>query len=122
MTQLTPASDLRSVSTTTVVRYEHDRAQEVVAAVPREVPLLIRLNGADLVTLSHTPVRSNALVLGFLYLEGIIEGLDDVALMRVCDDETVAEVQLTREVDVAALAQRRTVTSGCGGGATFGLI
>ena len=104
------------------VRYEGDEPQDVAGTVPREVPLLIRVNDVDLVTLSHTPVRSNTLALGFLYLEGLIDGLDDVALMRVCDDETVAEVQLTRDLDVATLQQRRTITSGCGGGATFGLI
>jgi len=103
--------------------YDGDEAQAVAGAVPREVPLRIQVNSVDLVTLSHTPARSNTLVLGFLYLEGLIDGLDDVALLRVCDDETVAEVRLAREVDVAALAeQRRTITSGCGGGTTFGLI
>ncbi len=104
------------------VHYEGDESRLVAGAVPREAPLRIRVNGADLVTLMHTPARTNALVLGFLYLEGLIAGLDDVALLRVCDDETVAEVQLTRPVDVTALQQRRTVTSGCGGGTTFGLV
>jgi FdhD protein len=84
--------------------------------------LRIRVNDVDLVTLLYTPARTNALVLGFLYLEGLINSLDDVALLRVCDEETVAEVRLARDLDVAALVQRRTVTSGCGGGATFGLL
>jgi len=111
-----------SVRALDFLRYGDDEPQDVTGAVPRESPLLIRVNGTDLVTLLHTPARTTALVLGFLYLEGIIGGLDDVALLRVCDDETVAEVQLSREVDVAALQQRRTVTSGCGGGTTFGLL
>lgn len=118
-----PEAELpRGVRRLDFVRYHESQPQSLTGAVPREVPLRIRVNGVDLVTLSHTPTRSNTLVLGFLYLEGIIEGLDDVALMRVCDDETEAEVQLTRDLDVAALRQQRTITSGCGGGATFGLI
>lgn len=104
------------------MRYQGHEAQAVAGAVPCEAPLRIQVNGTDLVTLLYTPVRTNALVLGFLYLEGIIQGLDDVALLRVCDEETVAEVRLTRAVDVATLAQRRTITSGCGGGTTFGLL
>jgi FdhD protein len=55
-------------------------------------------------------------MLGFLYLEGIIGGLDEVALLRVCDEEEMIEVRLTHDVE---LPTRRVLTSGCGGGTTF---
>jgi FdhD protein len=57
-------------------------------------------------------------VLGFLYHEGMIDSLDDVASMRVCLPDAVAEVWLTRPAP--PLPARRIVTSGCTGGVSFG--
>jgi FdhD protein len=79
--------------------------------------LAIYVNRQELVTILCTPTNLNCLVLGFLYAEGIISGMDDVASMRVCEDESLAEVKL--KDPEYELPTRRTLTSGCGGGATF---
>jgi len=84
--------------------------------VVREVPVTVYVNGQELVTLLCTPHNLRYLALGFLYLEGIILGLDEVALLRVCDEEEMIEVRLTHDVE---LPTRRVLTSGCGGGTTF---
>jgi FdhD protein len=84
--------------------------------VVREVAVTVYVNRKELVAFLCTPRNLRYLALGFLYLEGIISGLDDVALLRVCDDEETIEVRLTRDVE---LPTRRVLTSGCGGGTTF---
>lgn len=84
------------------------------AAVVRESPLTILVNGRELVTVLCTPVNVNFLAFGLLYSEGIIESAKDVATMTVCDDETEVDVRLTRAE--FTLPQKRIVTSGCGGG------
>ena len=72
----------------------------------------------ELISILCTPARINYLVLGFLYNEGIIDSLRDVASMRVCDDEHEVDVRLNRP-DVE-LPRSRTLTSGCGGGSMLG--
>jgi FdhD protein len=84
---------------------------------PVEMELTVYLNSKELVTIMCTPSKLNCLVLGFLYSEGIISSMDDVLIMRVCEDETTADVRLI-DTDYE-LPKKRTLTSGCGGGATF---
>jgi FdhD protein len=84
--------------------------------VAREVPLKVYVNRGELITLVCTPQNLRDLALGFLYLEGLIHGLDEVADLRVRDDEGIVEVRLTRDVE---LPTRRLLIRGCGGGSTF---
>ncbi len=88
---------------------------EILAA--EEFPLQIFVNGQELLTTLCTPVKANCLVAGFLYNEGIINSLKDIASMRVCLEDYVADVRLARKDFVPP--KRRMLTSGCGGGASF---
>jgi FdhD protein len=90
---------------------------ELPVDVPAEMQLTIYLNRRELVSVMCSPSGLNHLVLGFLYGEGIITGLDDVALMRVCEEEAVADVRL-HDAGFEPLPAR-TLTSGCGGGTVF---
>lgn len=91
-----------------------DRAS---ACVPNETALTVYVNRRELVTILCTPTKLNCLVLGFLWNEGIISSPADVASMRVCPEESLAEVML-RAAEVE-LPRPRTLTSGCGGGAIY---
>jgi len=92
--------------------------EPVEKPVVRETAWTIYINGQELVTILCTPNKMNFLVLGFLASEGLIEGLDDVALLRVCEDEgNVVEVRLRD--DSLSLPGKRVLLSGCGGGVTF---
>ncbi len=86
-------------------------------AIPREIAFTIFVNNQELVTTLCTPTKLNCLVLGFLFSEGIISGMDDVVSMRVCEDELLADVRLNRSD--FTLPNRRVLTSGCGGGVSF---
>ena len=63
--------------------------------MPSEMELTIYVNLRELVTILCTPTKLNCLVLGFLYAEGIISGLGDVLMMRVCDEESEVDVRLS---------------------------
>ena len=83
--------------------------------VPSEMDMTIYVNQQELVTVLCTPTKLNCLVLGFLYDEGIISSMKDIASMRVCEDDSLADVRLTNP-DFQP-PKLRTLTSGCGGGA-----
>jgi len=86
-------------------------------SVPDEMELTIYVNNQELVTVQCTPNKLNCLVLGFLYTEGIISEMGDVASMRVCDEESEVDVRLRNaEYQLPTL---RILTSGCTGGVTF---
>ncbi len=93
-------------------KWSHDST-----AVPMEMALTIYIDGTELVTILCTPTKLNCLVLGFLYSEGIISGMSDVASMRVCEEDSLAEVRLSKPGYTPPA--RRTLASGCGGGVSF---
>lgn len=105
------------VTETTCHRFADGEWTRGSIQVPRELELTVYVNQQELVTILCTPTKLNFLVLGFLYAEGIISGLSDVLMMRLCQDEPVADVRLS-DPGYQPPA-RRTLTSGCGGGATF---
>lgn len=81
-----------------------------------EMSLTVYLDRVELATMLCTPEKLNFLIAGFLRSEGLIETLNDIALMRVCDEEQVADVRLVRP---RVVGSKRILTSGCGGGVTF---
>jgi FdhD protein len=85
--------------------------------LPSEMALAIYVNRQELVTILCTPTKLNCLVLGYMYAEGIISGIGDVASMQLCEEESLADVMLSNPQ--YELPTKRTLTSGCGGGATF---
>src|SRR5438309_7887920 len=92
------------------------RFQEVKAEVVREQPLTVYVNGERFLTLLCSPFDLEPLVLGYLWMEKVIAGLDEVAGLSVSEVDGRADVTLTRPV---TLPTERILTSGCGGGITF---
>ena len=91
---------------------EGGKAAAAKVCLPREVQLTINVNAVPLMRVVCTPHNLRALVLGFLFLEGVISGVEDVELMRVCDEDVMAEVRLRKGIEVAE--QGRVLTSDCG--------
>lgn len=81
-----------------------------------EVLMTIYVNATELATIMCSPLDEEALTLGFLYNEGVISSNDDVRLLKLNRNRTVADVFLQ---SVKFNQPRRlTITSGCGGGQT----
>lgn len=102
----------------TYSHYDDHHSRSCEKPVVRETAWRLYLNGQELVTMLCTPNKMNFLVVGFLASEGIMRSLDDVALLRVCEDEgNIIDVRLNKEG--VALPQPRVLLSGCGGAVTF---
>ncbi len=98
-------------------RFSDGRWLTTSVPVPSETEITIYVNRREFVSILCTPSKLNCLVLGFLYTEGIISGLGDVTMMRVCDEESEVDVRLSKPE--FQLPTKRRLTSGCGGGSTF---
>ncbi len=110
--------DDKTSASVTYLRYDGRQSSRTERPVVREAPWTIHVNDQELVTLFCTPEKLNFLVLGFLAAEGVIDSLDDVLLLQVCEDqEGVIDVKLNaREF---SLPGRPILLSGCGRGVTF---
>src|SRR5919109_186480 len=100
----------------TYVTVRGGRVSEVAADVVREQPLTIHVNREKFLTLLCSPMMLEALVVGYLWMEKVIGGLDEIARVEVSAVDGRADVTLTRPV---TLPTERILTSGCGGGITF---
>jgi FdhD protein len=98
-------------------RFSESTWLKTSVCVPGEMELTIYINGLELVTMMCTPAKLTPLILGFLYSEGMIKSVKDIASMRVCEEESLADLRLN--TSDFKLPTRRTLTSGCGGGVAF---
>ncbi len=101
--------------------YRAGQLTQLERTPPPERAITLILDGTELATVACSPIRVMALALGFLRVEDIIGSVDDVALMKVCDDETVVEVRLASTARPVPHERKRILTSGCGRGVTFSL-
>src|SRR5882724_7921935 len=100
----------------TYIRVRGSHVDEVTGDVVREQPLTLSVNGEKFLTLLCSPIDLEALVIGYLWMERVIEGLDEVRRVEVSAVDGRAAVTLTHPV---TLPTERILTSGCGGGITF---
>jgi FdhD protein len=91
-------------------------SRPVRGVVPAEAVITLQVNGRALVRLMCTPTNLEDLALGFLFNEGLIGGLDDVAVVEVCSGGEGVDVWLEHDIDTPVV---RSITSGCSGGTTF---
>ena len=100
----------------TYLRVRGNRADEIVGEVVREQPLTIWVNGEKFLTLLCSPIKLEALVVGYLWIEKVIGDPAEITRLDVSAVDGRADVTLDRPV---TLPTERILTSGCGGGITF---
>ncbi|WP_417581463.1 formate dehydrogenase accessory sulfurtransferase FdhD [Nitrincola sp.] len=90
-------------------------------ALACERPLTLYLNKREIVTLMTLGEDPEALVLGYLRNQGLVNRLEDVLAVQV-DWEVEAAAVVTSHTpdDIEATLAKRTVTTGCGQGTVFG--
>ena len=96
-----------------VYRYENGISKQTETGVVREAPIALTVNNEAWLTFMCTPVKLEALAIGFLYNEGVISSRAEVAEARVCEHGDNVDVWLTHE---AAQPTHWKRTSGCTGG------
>lgn len=91
-------------------KWEHHNAETIV-----ETPVSLTVNGKEWITFMCTPIHLEELAVGFLYNEGIIQSMDQVADVRLCEHGDNVDVWLNQDAEQPTNWRR---TSGCTGGVT----
>jgi FdhD protein len=96
-------------------QYEFQKWKSFDAETIVETPVSLTVNGEVWVTFMCTPVNLEALAVGFLYNEGVIQTIREVVDVRVCEHGDNVDVWLNHEAKQPTSWRR---TSGCTGGVT----
>lgn len=96
-------------------QYEFQKWKSFDAETIVETPVSLTVNGEVWITFMCTPVHLEALAIGFLYNEGIIEKMDEVEDVKVCEHGDNVDVWLNHTVEQPTSWRK---TSGCTGGVT----
>jgi FdhD protein len=89
--------------------------------IPGERSLTIYLDKREVVTLMTLGSAPEALVLGYLRNQRLVESPEDIESIQVDWETDSAAVKTRRKtVDIDALTSKRVVTTGCGQGTMFG--
>lgn len=94
----------------------------VDAHVPGELPLTIRVDGMEVVTLMTLGTQPEALTLGYIRNQKLIEDIEHIKSVVVDWDHEVVDVTThagTGIADWQEKMKRRIITSGCGQGTIF---
>jgi len=92
-----------------------DKIESLRGSTITETPVSLTLNGTVWTTFMCTPVHLEAMMIGFLFNEGVIDSMDEVADVRICEHGDNVDVWLTHD---APRPDSWTRTSGCAGGVT----
>jgi FdhD protein len=100
------------------IQYQQFRSggwDTIDAGVIVEAPVSLTVNGQVWLTFMCTPDHLEALAVGFLFNEGLIEGREEIASVHVCESGDNVDVWLYRALEKPEQWRR---TSGCTGGMT----
>jgi len=109
--------------TSKVITYNH-LGEKTESKVAGELPLTIKINNTEIITLMTLGTKPEELTLGYLRNQGIIEDINDIISIDVRWDIGVSDVR-TKHKDINKITDKlknKTVTTGCGQGTIFGSI
>jgi FdhD protein len=98
-----------------------ERGRTSTISIPAEQPLTVYVDKRELVTLMTLGAEPEALTLGYLRNQRLVQSLEDVAEIQV--DWEVNAVAVTTHSGIRDIEERtakRVVTTGCGQGSVFG--
>ncbi len=90
--------------------------------IPGEIPLTIKVDGMEVVTLMTLGTQPEALTLGYIRNQKLIEDINDIKSVHVDWDREVVEVETHTGIGISDWQEkmkRRIITSGCGQGTIF---
>ena len=96
--------------------------ESVNAHIPGELPLTIRVDGMEVVTLMTLGTQPEALTLGYIRNQKLIEDIEQIKSVTVDWDRELVDVSThagSGITDWQEKMKRRIVTSGCGQGTIF---
>lgn len=103
-----------------VVTDQNNKKRNV--AIPGESPLIIKVDGREIVTVMTMGTHPRELVLGFIRNQGLIRDIEDVESVNINWDTETADIQIKPGKGLNGIREslsKRIITSGCGGGTLF---
>ncbi len=107
--------------TSNILVYNHLN-EELNSTVAGELPLTIKINDLEIITLMTLGTKPEMLTLGYLINQRIINNLDDIISIDVRWDIGLSNV-ITKHKDTKLILDKlnkKTITTGCGQGTMFG--
>ncbi|MGQ0509399.1 MAG: formate dehydrogenase accessory sulfurtransferase FdhD [Betaproteobacteria bacterium] len=99
----------------------NERGESVPTSIAGEHPLTLYLDKRELVTLMTLGHAPEALVIGYLRNQRLVDSIADIKAVQVDWETDSAAVTTSGKVkDVLKKTRKRTVTTGCGQGTVFG--
>jgi FdhD protein len=101
----------------------NERGEVVPTAIAGEHPLTLYLDKRELVTLMTLGHAPEALAIGYLRNQRLVDAIDDIASVQVdweTDSVAVTTHKPRAKRNLAAKLGKRTVTTGCGQGTVYG--
>lgn len=112
---LTRENEHPGYMTRELIAYTAGQWERLEVDVIVETPVSLTVNGDTWLTLMCTPIDLEALAIGFVFNEGLIQSMDEVASVRVCPGLENIDLWLHHKIEKPARWRR---TSGCTGGMT----
>lgn len=97
------------------LKYSSHNLEESAGGVITEANIGLTVNGEPWLSFMCTPSQPEALAIGFLFNEGVINTMDEVEILQLCEHGDNVDVWLNHPVEKPAKWRR---TSGCTGGVT----
>lgn len=95
--------------------YDRNKSKSVHANIIIEKPVTLTVNGSKWLTFMCTPIDLEALALGFLFNEGLIQSTHDIVDLRICSSRDNIDIWSNVPLERPTNWMR---TSGCTGGIT----
>jgi FdhD protein len=111
---------MKSSHDTLIIRTKGEHIEETIDQVASEIGFTLNVNDKQIVTLLCTPAELDAMAIGFLLSEGILQDRDSLLDLQVDEKNfTVAITLANLPDDIDETFHKKTITSGCGRGITF---
>lgn len=105
---------------TSEVEAYNERGEMVPTSIAGEHPLTLYLDKRELVTLMTLGHAPEALAVGYLRNQRLVDSIEDIEAVQVDWETDSVAIATRRKLDIEEKTRRRTVTTGCGQGTVFG--
>ncbi len=98
----------------------NERGEMQPTAIAGEHPLTLYLDKRELVTLMTLGHAPEALAIGFLRNQRLVDGIEDIEAVQVDWETESVAVTTRKKSDIKKKTLKKTVTTGCGQGTVYG--
>jgi len=98
----------------------NERGEMVPTSIAGEHPLTLYLDKRELVTLMTLGHAPEALAVGYLRNQRLVDSIADIEAVQVDWETSSAAITTRTKTDIEEKTRKRTVTTGCGQGTVFG--